>query len=269
MMKKLAIITIALMTALALAAPASAGPKPRTPKAPIVVTFEGQPMWTHEAADVITYSVDVYNKSTVSVYVTIDHDQSTVEGTIPPRTSRTWEDIFERQVGTAIDGPDIVETVTVSYDGGSVVAEAVTATLPDPLCLFTYTTIDGVTSATGIIGGDGLCIWSPPERGTWLVEMTPIPVKKRPINAGWTVRDHVPGNWCGSEGALWRTDDPAITDTVYLPGAEGIYGDGVCYGAGIGGSDWFPIGNPGSFYLVADGMVTVTWLGAGQVTWPG
>jgi hypothetical protein len=37
-------------------------------------------------------------------------------------------------------------------------------------------------------------------------------------------------------------------------------GDGVCLSGGAGG-DSFPIGNPESFYLVADGTVTVTSCG--------
>ena len=93
---------------------------------------------------------------------------------------------------------------------------------------------------------------------------SPTPTNpKKPVGLSVTSRDHTPGNWCilpdgsgGNFSARWRVGDPPLVGQVYFPGPEGIYGDGVCYAGGSGGTEWFPIGNPDAFYLVTRGAVT-------------
>ncbi len=57
--------------------------------------------------------------------------------------------------------------------------------------------------------------------------------------------------------------DDDIVGPVYLSGDEDYselgLADGVCLGGGAGG-DYFEVGNPKSFYLAADGTVTVKWI---------
>ena len=56
---------------------------------------------------------------------------------------------------------------------------------------------------------------------------------------------------------------------MYLPGTENIldlefdpfYGGGTCLAGGAGG-DYFMVGNPDSFYLRAEGIVTVEFVKA-------
>jgi hypothetical protein len=137
---------------------------------------------------------------------------------------------------------------------GTVAAETVVQLFPYDVCDFDAAAISEP------------CIWRPTTSGIWKVPVTPSAT--RPVNVLVTVRDHVPGNWCvlpdGSGGALrdrWRPNEPPVEILVYFPG------DGVCISGGAGG-DFFPIGNPESFYLVADGAVTVTPCGGDPVTRP-
>jgi len=89
-----------------------------------------------------------------------------------------------------------------------------------------------------------------------------------------TLRDHVPGNWCTTDGSgggayvRWHprdaTRDPLTLD-VFLPNAEDtlgggiLLGDGVCYGGGAGGAT-MQDGSPDSFYLWLrhDAVVTIS-----------
>jgi hypothetical protein len=256
-MKRSGIIVVTLLTALAVAVPAYAK---RTPTTPIDVAFEASPMWVHEAADVVTFTMEITNKSNDPIDLTIDYANGTFDTTVPARGSFGPADLYTVDVGEAIGDADVLGVATVSWDSGSVEAVAASTVDPTPPCDFSYTG----EGPGGLIGTASLdiefaCIWTPPENGTWRVAM--LPAAKRPTGASWTVRDHVPGNWCGSAAARWRPGDGPVTGTVYLPGPEGLHGDGVCYDGGIGGAGWFPIGNPDSFYLVADDEVTVTWLG--------
>lgn len=59
----------------------------------------------------------------------------------------------------------------------------------------------------------------------------------------------------------WKVGDGDIVGQVYLPGDEHLPGlaDGMCLGGGAGG-DYFEVGSPKSFYLAADGTVTVKWI---------
>lgn len=104
-----------------------------------------------------------------------------------------------------------------------------------------------------------ICIWKPPAPGVYRLTLHPT-VRGNP-NVLFTVRDHVPGNWCTTppelnlepSGAIrirWLEGDDPIVMYVYYPA------DGVCLSGGAGG-DFLPIGNPASLYLVAEGTVTV------------
>jgi hypothetical protein len=88
----------------------------------------------------------------------------------------------------------------------------------------------------------------------------------RPAKFTVSVRDHVPGNWCvledGSGGVTserWRPNDGPLALDVYLPDENGPRGSGVCLAGGAGG-EFFPVGNPDSFYLYVgvDAKVTAT-----------
>lgn len=101
------------------------------------------------------------------------------------------------------------------------------------------------------------------EPGVWTVSV--LPISTRPTGVSVTVRDQIPGNWCtledGTGGIIsgrWKVGNAPITGQAYLHGSDGVLGNGVCLDGGIGGSGWFPIGNPESFYVVADGLVSVS-----------
>lgn len=117
---------------------------------------------------------------------------------------------------------------------------------------------------------NGVCIWtiSDDQTGIWKVSLDPTPPKKenRPIDAQVAVRDGVPGNWCvlpnGSGGVFserWKKGDGPVDGKVYLPGDENLpeLEEGWCLAGGAGG-EHFATGNPHSFYLRANGIITVT-----------
>lgn len=253
-----------IVAALLVTAIAPAYAKPRPPSTPrLTIRVEASPGWVHEADDVIDLAVFVENagRSTiddVTVVLTAAGNQTfnipsieagerkTINAT--PRVVRD----FAEFTTCPEDGCALPIRVMALY--GSLATEA------------TGTVSLEVYSSCGFVEGeamvDGPCIWTPTEPGLWTVSI--LPNSSHPTGASVTVRDHIPGNWCTLEdgsggiiGGKWKVGADPIEGQVLLPGADGLLGDGVCYDGGIGGSGWFGIGNPDSFYLVAHGWVTV------------
>jgi len=164
-----------------------------------------------------------------------------------------------------------------------------TPLMPIQSCGFEYDA-DFIRSTSQVTVSD-ICIWTLPEigevetrTGVWGITLDPdLPDNpKRHISAGVSVRDGVPGNWCsmavdGDWGFGERRWDGVslIVGEVYLPGAENLPNDdaltlglgvGVCLAGGAGG-DYFAVGNPDSFYLRTNGLVTVQWLGPNPDDW--
>ncbi len=254
------------------------------PSGLVSVSLISDPMWVHEFADVIKYSATFDNNSGAELAVTFDRVEVTVSNelvaTLPVGSakvvaagaSEAWNlaaSINVGEVDTLAGGltynEKIVGTAIFTSALGVYSAVADSEYLPDPPCGFAFALADGVW--TGAAEIDDVCIVAPPEKGIWEVSVAPFPPNNpsKPISVSVTTRDHIPGNWCrlpdgtgGNFGTRWRVGDPPLVGQVYFPGPEGIYGDGVCYDGGRGGTEWFPIGNPDSFYLVTQGFVTFT-----------
>lgn len=175
------------------------------------------------------------------------------------------------------------------YDEENDAYESVTQTemsmplYPEPPCDFKYDWVGEepdrvVWTGTHEEPLSGVCIWTPgaDRTGIWKVTLDPTPPRNpaRPIGAAVAVRDGIPGNWCtlpdgsgGNFGTRWRVGDPPVVGEVYLPGTENIlglafdpiYGGGTCLAGGAGG-EYFMVGNPDSFYLRAEGNVTVEFV---------
>jgi hypothetical protein len=256
--------------ALVIALPAGAGkpnkpPKPPT-SAPIAVYLDADPIWVHEAGDVIWYSVTIQNKTTAAVVVGIEFpDGQVVDKTIDPSSVLAIDGRFSHEANADdIATPvDIVGTVTVSYPGGEVVASTSTDVYPEDDCKF-------VENQAQLTGGE-VCIWKPPSSGEWTVLVTPEEPMTRPTRMMVSVRDGVPGNWCTDSdvvdsGVVFRRlmpEDSVFKLHVFLPGSgdEALknLADGQCNSGGAGG-DYFAVGNPESFYLYTSfsGTATVT-----------
>ena len=161
-------------------------------------------------------------------------------------------------------------------------AEISTPLMPEPLCEFDYAWSEDdegneVPTGTRADPLGGVCIWTLPndtkgtsKTGVWKITLEPTTPDnpKRPISASVTVRDGVPGNWCPVAIGLtsgiserWKVGDDLPTGQTYLPGDENLpnLAEGMCINGGAGG-DYFEVGNPKSFYLAANGLVTVKWL---------
>jgi hypothetical protein len=190
-----------------------------------------------------------------------------------PKEPEAWPDVCA-----------LLATAEVLIDGNVATQTQMSIPLmPEPPCDFTYEWVGDETSRvwTGTREEplSGVCIWTPGAdwTGIWKVTLAPTEPKnvKRSIDAQVAVRDGIPGNWCtlpdGSGGVFseqgqWSTDWRVIGE-VYLPGTENIrdlafdpfYGGGTCLAGGAGG-DYFMVGNSDSFYLRAEGTVTVEWV---------
>jgi len=253
-MKKFSIMAVALAVALLGAGPAAAAKPDKPPKPPkppasalVAVSLDASPMWVHEDADVLEYTVTLHNKTSADI------DNIRVElspGSEPDDSSgfvlsanetQTLE--FSRAVsqfpGRCVEPGeecDLVAKAAVLL-GTEVMTQATMSTplMPYPSCGLE----DEVADVTG-----GTCIWNPPNAGTWTVSLEPTPPSnpKRHSDVLVTVRDHVPGNWCGAWSGKWRPDDGPVEVSVHLPA------NGVCLAGGAGG-EFFDIGNPESVYL--------------------
>lgn len=263
-MRRFWFVLLTVSIALVIALPAGAG-KPTKPKppssSPVAATLDADLLWVHEAGDVIWYNVAVQNKTRSPIDAIVDYPGGSQVVTISePRGVVEFPNLFSYEVTEDDVKPDsdIVGSVTVTYDGGSVVAE--TSTVMDPVddCEF----VEGTAKFTE----RGLCIWKPSSPGTWEVKaVLPEPGPTRPTRVMMTMRDGVPGNWCTLEdGSGGIVEDrlkgsESVVLNVFLPGEDGVCllgGRGVC----TDDDCYFAVGNPESFYLYTtfDGFITVT-----------
>lgn len=317
-MRRFWIMLLAVATALVIALPAGAVKPPKPPTAvPIAVFMDAEPLWTHEAADLIHYKVTLENKtgeaiSEVAVKFTTtdtivyqdlisDWDSTDEDDNgVVPANSSVWMKfyLYVHQFDEAApclteDDPDawpdecpLLATAEVLVDSKVVTqTEMSTPLMPEPACEFTYESVlngSGIEVWTGTRAEplSGVCIWKPGEKtGIWKVTLAPTEPNnhKRSIEAQVAVRDGIPGNWCTlpsggggvfSERGQW-SPDWRIVGEVYLPGTENIlglpfdvnFGGGTCLAGGAGG-EYFMVGNPDSFYLRAEGTVTVEFVEA-------
>ena len=269
------LLTVAMALVIALPATAKKPPKPST-AAPVAVYLDAGPIWVHEVGDVIRYSVAIQNKTTAAVTVDIAYPGGLeIDIEIGPSGVVTREDLFSHAVAPVeIATPvDIVETVTVSYPGGDVVASTSTDVYPEEGCKFTEAAVPSGSPPqwTAPLAAGEVCIWNPPpSSGEWTVFVSPDKDVTRPTRMMVSVRDGVPGNWCTDPDVLesgvvirrLTPEDPVFKLHVLLPGDQvlpGLVEDGQCNSGGAGG-DYFAVGNPDSFYLYTslDGTATVS-----------
>jgi hypothetical protein len=270
-MRRFWFLLLAVTVILVIALPAGAGKPPKTPPAaPVAATLEGNPMWVHEAGDVISYSVTVENKTRSEIVVEIAYPDGTTQVTIQPKVPVSFPNLFSDEVThndidsclADEDFCDLFAEVTLRHpDGGDVIVVAETSTLVDPVDECVFEDGDGNPAVTEA----GLCIWKPTTLGEWQLAAVPEPVPTRPTNLMMTMRDAVPGNWCtledGTGGAVqerWLKSSESVVLDVYLPengvcllGGHGMCTEPDCY---------FAVGNPASFYLYTtfDAYITVT-----------
>ena len=269
-MRRFWFVLLTVAMALVIALPAAAD-KPTKPKpsssAPVAATINADLYWVHEAGDVIHYDVTVQNKTRSLIEATIEYPGGSQPVTISePRGVAEFRNLFSYEVtpDDVVPDSEIVGSVTVTYDDGSVVAETSTGVDPVDECIFEDEHGNpGVTKS-------GLCIWKP-SPGVWELKAVPNPVPTKPTNLMMTMRDGVPGNWCtldtvGTGGVVqerWlpKSSTNIVLD-VYLPddgeclmGGHGVCTEDDCY---------FAVGNPESFYLYTtfDGIITLTKNGA-------
>jgi len=209
--------------------------------------------WVHEDGDLIIYSISGTNNSGGSIDLADDLtgfvETGVTEGSFGPFVREYFVDAEDIQWKT-LDLGLVINTVTASGPGGVVAdASAIAEFTPYEECDFSKT----ITTT---------CIWKPPYPGEWQVTVDPGPLGRRVINYQLTLRDHIPGNWCptGLSGRWKMGDDPVSTIFTIPDWTQIPPGDPVCPLGGHGG-DFFNVGTPDSFYLVASGDVTVMYLG--------
>jgi hypothetical protein len=264
------IILVAIAMALAIAAPATGKkpPKPNPAAATVAVYVEAGPLWVHEPGDIIAYTVHVQNKdqdtaATITVTPTDFTADPPAEVVLELEGGATGVAVMHRTLYEDDFPPpgtegEIIGTVQITYTLGDQVGDlAVEASTVADRYLECNPDSFGSFDEVLLTAGDA-CIWKPGSVGDsdWRVTVRPDPNNRLPIQMAVTMRDHVPGNWCTTDGSgggaytRWdRNDpDPSLVLDVYLPS------DGVC----LGGGEW-PIGNPDSFYLWirSDALVTI------------
>lgn len=210
----------------------------------------------HEAGDLIIYSISGTNDSGGPIDLT-DNLTGFAESGVPTGTFGPYVREYSLELD-AIEwhdknGGSVTNTVTASGPGGLIADASVSAGFwPVEQCDFSTPTTTAWTT----------CIWKPPYPGDWEVTIDPTPLGRGSANYQLTLRDHVPGNWCpiGLSGR-WRVGDDPVSTIFSIPDWNQIPpGDPVCEIGGNGG-DFFKVGTPGSFYLVAIGDVEVRYLG--------
>jgi len=249
-MKRFWMMLLTISVVLAIALPAGAAKpdkRPKPPKAvPIAVSLDAQPVWVHEDADLISYTVTLENKTSN------DFDGIRVDLSAAKLTIEIWTGSIGPNESVALDGGSRSVGDFGEFDDcrvGDECALPATAevfigedlltqeTMSTPLMPYLRCDLDEEL--------DGVCIWTPPQTGVWKITLAPTPPadnQKRAISAGVTVRDGVPGNWCtladpdSTFTGKWREGDGDVFGLVYLPGENGPdLDDGMCLHGGAGG----------------------------------
>jgi hypothetical protein len=300
-MKRFWITLLAVAMALVIALPAGAvkpvkPPKEKPPKPPtsvlIAVYLDAQPVWVHEARDLIHYKVTLENKTSADIdnvavqFTTTDKDvyvdpvehwdfpEGATDGAVPANSTVSAnfylyvDQFFEADPCLTEDENtwpakcSLLATAKVLIDNEPTTQTQMSVPLmPDPLCV--------IDNGTATLTGGEVCIWNPPSSGEWTVLVTPEKPVTRPTRMMVSVRDGVPGNWftdpeVAESGVIFRRlmpEDPVFKLQVLLPGSGGAalegLADGQCNSGGAGG-DYFAAGNPYSFYLYTslDGTAT-------------
>jgi len=241
---------------------------------PVAVSMDAQPIWVHEGADRLRYTVTLENITGADVSVTVEFTAATTTDpdryVVIPANDTVTLDGFSRyasefpETAGCHNRCQLPASVAIYIDGELVTEQTMSTLLdPDPLCNFDQASVEGV------------CIWTLPkiggitQTGVWEITLSPTPRNSnRPVNATVTVRDGVPGNWCtiGDSrgiGGRWRDGDDDFVGYVYLPGDENLptLDVGMCLDGGFAG-EYAAVGNPDSFYLDSfdrDMTITVRW----------
>ena len=234
-----------------LAAPAAAK-KGGTPGPPsgsgLEVTVESSGfMWANSVGDQILFDITVTNTSGGDVEdVTVDFSDD-VLATVDLGKNASWAMPYTYTVvGSDFDGATISEQTPVTV--GEVTAAAGTVSDTDDAVMTAYPIIPCVQADDGSFAygpNEGYSECSFTGSGEWTLTTTldrPPRGKSNPAPAA-TVRDGVPGNWCGAGESV--VVDNIVIDTQLL--------EGTCAGGGAGG-DTITVRNITTFYLA-------TWKG--------
>jgi len=220
-------MTVAMLLVIALPATAKKPDKPKPPRAvPIAVGIDAEPMWVHEDADLISYTVTLENKTSndyekVAVEFTTtatgeyedpvdnwDFPTDVDDGVVPANSS-VWLKFslnvnqFAEAVGCAVGDECALLATAAVYINGNLLTQATMSTplMPYPACGFEYDE-DLVQTNEVLVPVEAddpdLCIWTPLKTGVWKITLAPTPPDKQkgPVSAVVAVRDGVPGNWC-------------------------------------------------------------------------
>jgi len=262
-MKKTFTTFLAIASIVALAVPAHADKPQGKGKPGVQVLVTAAPGWAiHAADDVITYAVEILNTGrvafeSISVTGTFDltyeeGDDDPLDGNLDP--GETW-----LYTGSYIVTPpdlsltEITNTVEVRQGNAAPMASASNSVnvSPYPACGFTYDS-EGI----GTMGISDpldwqLCVWAPTATGSWRLTGDSAATGRKGVNAQLTVRDYVPGDWCGATADRLRSGEQLVLDLA-LPDD----GSGGCPGGD------YDDANPATYYIATQGLdvVTAAWL---------
>ena len=266
-MKRIALPILILAMGLAIASPVGAvKPCELDPSHPsckddpppvssVELTIEANLLWAQEASDTIIYTISVDPPSAdVEIASSLPAELVGEEGVF-----RQEYPVAPHYVGFQLGDDPITLTNTVEATIGDEVVATASADVElhhdYEECVFT-TDLDDPQLMTS-----WACIWKPTEPGVWRVTVDPTPVARQQgaNNIQITLRDHIPGNWCeAGVNEKWKWgEDPVWTDFTIPDWTLVSLGDPVCPSGGAGG-DFFAVGAPDSFYLVASGYVSVS-----------
>jgi hypothetical protein len=288
-MRRLLILSVALIVLLAVAVPVGAAKGGSFKSSPLEVTVDTDHFWANAPGDVIVWSVFATNKGrsplepVTACEFDLDSDTCTgslqlapgdvnADGSLDP--GETWVYEYRYTVTAADLGLDTVTRVVkvTAVDGTENPARSYTviSTLSVDTkwldrCDFVGDTL--TYDETNPADAMGPCYYGF-EKGYWKLTLMPEHAGKKPLSLSMTMRDGVPGNWCqipdGSEGFLegsgvastqWRAGDPPLELYVYFPA------NGECLRGGAGG-ETIAVNNPNIFFLAAwgfsEGTVTAT-----------
>ena len=259
-MKKIVTMFIALATLIALALPAVAKPPADKGQPRLEVTKTAELPWSvHAVGDVIPYTVTVAVGKGSVVLDSVDDPliplfllggDDNGDGAVGP--GETWTYTGSLTVDKDhLKLEEIVNTVTVTAGDLTGTASASIEVVPYPDCTFTETAEDPDvwTMSLDIDPRDYfLCVWDPAPMGgtgSWTLTGDSSATGKRALSSQITVRDYVPGDWCGAVNERLREGEQ-LQLAVDLPT------HGACPG------DEWPDANPATFYLATMGLDQVT-----------